>query len=508
MEIAMTHWKGLTLLSPTLVLVLGGCVVGPDYERPAAPLTQETLGLAEAAPATADPPATEWWQIFEDPQLTRYIEQAVAENLHVQMAQARLREARALRGIAAANFYPQVNAHASMQHRVDSEETGLAGGGIPFLSFGPDRERNLYVVGFDAVWELDFFGGTQRRVEGADARVDALAENERDVLVSVLAEVARNYLELRGAQRQIAFTERNVALQQESKGLIQAQYDAGALSDFEVALTEAEVLVTEANLPNLRAQVHASAYRLAVLIGQPPEALLGELLETAPLPAPPDTVPVGLRSELLLRRPDLRRAERELAAATADIGVAMADLYPKIALTGSAGLQSTHFGDLFRSSAGAWSIGPTIRWPLLQGGRVRANIEATEARADAAYLAFQQAVLGALEEVESALVRYGEELNTRDKLDRAATAQRRVLDLAQTRYDEGASEYFAVLDAQRQITGLEARLAESETRSLLRLVALYKALGGGWEPFAPTAESSDQGPGQNPSSVAGSASGQ
>ncbi|MCC6143263.1 MAG: efflux transporter outer membrane subunit [Candidatus Hydrogenedentes bacterium] len=495
------------LFSPTLVL-LGGCVVGPDYARPEVPLGVEQPGVAETAPVTYEAPATDWWQILDDPMLEGYIERTVASNLQLQIVAARVREARALRGIAAANFYPQVSLRATAQHRVDSEETGLGGGSLPFLNFGPERERNLFDVSFDAGWEIDFFGGTQRRVEAADARVTALEENARDVIISLIAEVARNYLELRGTQRQIALAEQNVALLQDAHRLVSAQYEAGAVGDFEVARSDAETLATEAMIPNLRAEVYASAYRLAVLMGAPPETLLDELLNATPLPAPPDRVPVGLRSDLLLRRPDLRRAERELAAATAAIGVATADLYPHISLTGTAGLQAAQFGDLFRSSAGAWSIGPAIRWPLLQGGRVQANIEAAQARADAAYLAYQQAVLAALDEVEAALVRYGEELNTRGKLEAAAAAQHRVLDLAQTRYDEGATEYFTVLDAQRQVIALDTRLAESETRSMLRLVAVYKALGGGWEPFAPEPAAMSYGPGQNPSSVAGDASGQ
>lgn len=479
------HVSPFALLAvSTAALGLAGCAaVGPNYT----PTTTDTAAAwstsvhAEAAIATDRDAETRWWAAFRDPLLEALVEHVAAHNHDVAIAAARLIEARALRGVAAAAWYPQVDADASAVRQSLSENGANPVARIP----GADLRRNIYTAGFDAAWEIDFFGGTRRAVEAAEARIGGAVEDGRAVLLAVLAEVARNYAEARGAQRRIAIAEKSVELQRQTVDLVGKQLRAGAASRFDLDRAEAELQTTRASLPNLHAEMRAAAHRLAVLTGRPPEALVDELLATAPRQAPSDIVPVGLRSEILRRRPDVRRAERILAAATADIGVATAELFPRFFLTGMAGLESLSFGDLFRSGSGFWSLGPSIRWPIFSGGRIRANITATEARAEQAALRYEQAVLQALEDAESALVRYGEELETRRRLMEAVETRRNVVAIAKRRYGEGLDDLLIVLDAERELTRGEDQLIQSETRTLTYLISLYKALGGGWEAFEP-----------------------
>jgi len=378
--------------------------------------------------------------------------------------------------VSASSLYPNIGASTSALKETISDNGRIPAGSIPALA----KRRDIFEAGFDANWELDVFGGNRRKVEAADARLAGIEEAERATRVRILAETARNYLELRGAQRQLAIIEANLVLQQRTLDLTKDKLRVGVGTEFEVARSEGQLRSTEARLPNLNAEIAAGAYRLSVLTGQAPSALLEELLRRRPLPAPPDIVPVGLPSDLLRRRPDVRHAERELAAATAEIGVAVADLFPKFSLTGAVGLEAQHFSDLFQSGSTAARLGPQIRWPIFQGGKIRANIEATEARADAAIAAYEQAVLTALGETESALERYGRELETRRKLQSAVAANKRAVGLSKQRFESGTGTLFEVIDAEARVLGVETELVESETAIAVKLAALYKALGGGW----------------------------
>jgi NodT family efflux transporter outer membrane factor (OMF) lipoprotein len=402
----------------------------------------------------------------------------VSGNENLKEAEARVREARALCGVASAAFFPQVDSGASFARSHTSENAGI-------ISQLPQKKlinfnQNLYQLGFDAGWEIDIFGGTRREVEAASARAAGSVENYRDVMISVISEIARNYVELRGAQKQLAVAENNVAIERKTLELVTVKFDAQSASRLDVERARAQLERTRAGIAPLNASIRESAYRIAVLTGRPPDSLLRELLATAPIPNPPDIVPVGLPSDLLLRRPDLRRAEDDLHAATADIGGAVADLYPRFYLTGQASPQAAKFSDLFRESSLMWSFGPSIQWPVFHGGQIRANIRATEARRDEALARYRQAVLLALQEVETSLVRYAGQQVQRERLAASFQAQKRAVRLARDKYRQGQTSLLSVLDAERQLADIQNSLAVSETQVMVNLISLYKSLGGGW----------------------------
>ena len=469
------------LTTSACALMLSACAVGPDYTMPKSNTAQSWFSSDRAEAVIDENQAieAEWWQSLNDPILTKLIEKTAAHNLDIKIAGANIREARANRGAQQAGFFPGIDSEATARREGISENIGQ-----PINNQNP-ANRDFYNAGFDASYELDIFGGVRRSVEAADARLASASENRRDVLLTALSETARNYAELRGTQRRIAITKKNIDLQRQTVQIAQRRYDVGDANDFELARAEAQLQITESILPNLTADLRASAYRIGVLTGQEPQALLKELLEQKPLPAPPDIVPVGLRSDILQRRPDVRRAERELAAATADIGVATSDLFPKFFLTGNAGVQSLSFSSLFESASTAWALGPLIQWPVFRGGEIRARIKAEEAQAEAAAFEYERTVLTALEDAETALVRYGEELETRKRLQKAVASNERAVRLAKRRYEGGVDDITALIDAERELANVEDNLVQSETRSITNLISLYKALGGGWETFEP-----------------------
>ena len=465
---------------PLIVSVLiQGCMVGPNYNRPPVPQQNGWQTVKGAAPQQPDD--VRWWRSLNDPQLVKYIEQAISGNQNIKEAEARVREARALRGVAAASLLPQVNGNALFNRSLTSDTAGIISELPKNLISQVNFEQNLFQAGFDASWEIDIFGGRRREVQAASARAQSSIENYRDVMVSVIAEIARNYVELRGAQRQLDIAEKNRGIQEETLSLVKIRQDSKITSDLEVEQAKAQLERTRGSIPPLEASIRGSAYRLAVLTGQPPNALLDDLLATSPIPNPPDIVPVGLPSDLLLRRPDLRRAENDLRAATEDIGASTADLYPRFYLTGYAEPQSAKFVDLFRANSFAWSVGPTISWPVFQGGRIRSNIAATEARRDEALARYRQAVLTAMEDVETSLVGYAEHQVERERLALSVKSQSRAVELARKRFETGIRDFLTVLDAERQLRDVENSLALSETQVLVNLISLYKALGGGWQ---------------------------
>ena len=461
------------------MLLAPGCSVGPDYTRPSTP-QQDAFQKTEGA-VPLQPEEVRWWRSLNDPQLVIYIEKGISGNQNLKEAEAHVREARALRGVAAASLMPQSGAGAGANHSRLSGTAGIVGQMQPGLI---NLDQDLYQVGFDASWEMDIFGGRRREVQAAMAREQANIENYRDAMISVIAEIARNYVELRGAQRQLAIARKNCDIQEKTLSLVKIRLDAAIGSELDLALAKAQFERTRATIPPLSALIRGSAYRLAVLTGQPPASLLDELLTTAPIPNPPDIVPVGLPSDLLLRRPDLRRAENELRAATADIGAATADLFPRFYLTGAANPQSAKFTDLFSANSFAWSLGPSISWPVFQGGRISSNIAASEARRDEALARYRQAVLKAIQEVEIALVDYAQSQVERERLAQSQAFQSRAMALARERYGRGIKDFFTVLDSERQLREVENSLAVNETQVMVNLISLYKALGGGWESTA------------------------
>lgn len=456
------------------VLALSACTVGPDYTPPPAHDAAKEWGSTLPEKLNTGAPIGQWWKTFSDPVLADIIAAAVEHNHDLRIALANVERARALRRGAASDFYPSVGATAS------GRQEGLSAATSNNRS-NAERERNVYDASLDAAWEIDLFGRVARATEAAEADVQAAEETRHDVLLSVVAEVAQNYFTVRGNQKRIAVTKRNIALLKEVEDVTSAKYESGAASAFDLTRARAAREAIEATLPALEAEVKAGSYRISVLTGQPPEAYLISLEKQKPLPSVPDIVPVGLRSELLRRRPDIRRAERELASATARIGVAEAELFPKLSLTGSAGSSARMFSDLFTSGGLNYAFGGMMDWALLDGGKLRADIAAAEAGADGRLAAYEQTVLKAFEETENALTRYGKEWQSHRKLQGAEAAQREAFNIAKLRYEGGEEDFLSMLDAERELVAAEDNAIRSETRILLNLTQLYKALGGGWE---------------------------
>lgn len=447
------------------------CAVGPDYQRPdvkvpAAFSEGSSQGLA---------PVARWWTGFHDPLLESLVERAGDGNLDLQIAAARIREARAAHGIAAAAGLPQISASGEVAR---SKQLVARADGVLLAAGTP--ERNVFEAGFDASWEIDVFGGVRRDKEAALAQVEAVEEARQDVLVTLVADVARNYVNLRGAERQLEILDQTVASEKESLALAQSRFDSGIGAELDVARALGLVAASEAQRPPLEVLRQQSAFRIGVLLGRDPEALLAELAAPGAIPPSPPEVPRLLPSELLARRPDLRRSEREAAAATARIGVATADLFPRFNLLGSFGRLSDRPAGLDASSQ-FWSAGVGFQWPILAGGRIRANIRVHEARQEQALLQYRQSILTALEEVENALSAHGRELRRRESLRASVAANRRALALATERYTSGLDSFLSVLDAQRSVYAAEDQLAQSDRNASVTLIAVYKALGGGWE---------------------------
>ena len=479
-----------------ILAALAGCAaVGPDYKgapehkAPGSFTALTGADVDKAAPgirpkgdsALAQSALATWWKQFNDPALDSLIERAIVGNHDLKIAAARVREARALRGIEEAGLYPTVNAKgdASRQRVSDNVKRGFV---------QPSDSTSLFEAGIDASWEIDVFGGVRRSIEAAAADLDAAEELRRDTLVSLAAEVARNYTELRGAQQQIDLNARIVQAQKETVDLTQSLSRAGISSELQVAQSSAQLASREAILPLLYVSQRAASNRLAVLLGQDPGSLLEELGASKPVPTPPQEIPVGLPSELLRRRPDIRRAERNLAAASARIGVATSDLFPKFSITGSFGLQSNQPDTFFDMNSRYWNIGPAVRWSVFDGKRIRNRINAANAREEAQVAEYEKTVIRALEDVENSLTQFIQEQARRRSLSAAADASQRALNLATDRYKSGIGDFLNVLESQRALYDLQEQLVQSDTAVTRSLIAVYKALGGGWEPPAEKAE--------------------
>jgi outer membrane protein, multidrug efflux system len=474
----------LWILTIFLALLSAGCSVGPDYRRPdlAVPLGWKEAQQSGIKSEPAE--LTRWWTAFNDPLLDSLVQRGVQSNLDLRIAEGRIREARAARAVTAAGEWPTVDVSGSYtRNRLSKNALSLpfAGGGGTSAFPGIDLDQNLYKAGFDASWEIDVFGGVRRSVEASDASIEASVENRRDALVTLLGDVAKNYIDLRGFQRQLAVAQANLKAQQETLDLTKVRLQAGLASDLDVAQAEGQVNSTAAQIPTLESSLKQSAYRLDVLLGLQPGSLWNELSNEKAIPALPPELLIGLPSDLLRRRPDIRRAERQLAAATAQIGAATADLFPKFSLTGAAGLQSLSAGDWFTGRSRFWSVGPTISWPIFDAGKIRANIEVRNAQQEQALNQYEKTVLTAFQEVETTLVNYSKEQSRHRALADAIAANRRALDMANELYVRGLNDFLNVLDAQRSLYAAESDLAQSEATMASNLVALYKALGGGWE---------------------------
>jgi NodT family efflux transporter outer membrane factor (OMF) lipoprotein len=460
-------------------LLLAGCAVGPTYKRPQVAVpNQWTVGPARGTSSKL-PQTDEWWSSFQDAELNSLIEQAVEGNLNLKIAAERVQEARAARGTVKSSFYPSVQGTASASRFRERAFVGTGSVTAPRVASVP-VEANSFQGGFGASWELDVFGRIRRGSQAATADLAAAEENRRDVLVILLGDVGRAYAQLRGFQRRLEIANKNIQTQQDTLDLTTARAKAGLATELDVSRAAAQLESTKAVVPTFLNTIDVSIHRLGVLLGQEPGALRSELEKTRPLPSAGPDVQVGLPSDLLKRRPDIRRAEAQLAAATARIGEAKADLFPRFVLTGTAGRQATQLHDLTLGAGNFYGVGPGISLPLFTGGRIRSNIAVQTSRQRAALIRYQLTILDSLEEVQNALVNYAQEQERRDRLNQAVQQSQLAVDLAAEQYRAGLVDFLSVLDSQRELYANEDQLALSQTNVTTNLIALYRTLGGGW----------------------------
>jgi multidrug efflux system outer membrane protein len=465
--VAATSRRALaaSLLIGMAAVVLVGCAVGPNYRQPqAAPVIARNLNEQQF---TSVAPPTNWWQQVDDPELASLEQRALAGDLDLQVALQRVLAARAVFRGAELDYAPHILLEAAYTHSKEQQP-----------GFGPERfDIESYSVGFDASWELDLFGRTRRAVQAARADLGAQAADLDETRVIVAAEVARNYFELRGTQRQLAVAHDNIDNQLEALRLTQVRYEAGRVTELDVDSATARLKTTEATLPLLEAQEKSYGYRLAVLLGSNPGDLDAELT-AAPARVWTAPLPIGDVTALLRHRPDVRVAERNFAAATARVGVATADLFPRVSVTGFIGFLTGNSVQLGAAGSRAWSIAPSVSWTALDFGSAQARVRASKAEAAGAFASYRQSVLLALEDFENACLNYGKQQARLERVMEQADASRRAARLAEIQYREGGINFLVLLDAQRTLLQAEDAVAQAETGVNTGAVAVYNALGG------------------------------
>jgi len=467
------YYKTYTILLLTLCtcLLQGGCMVGPDYKAPEPNVPAKWVG--QSGLRDAEPPdkmLLQWWTEFNDANLTSLIERAMKSNLDLRQAEEKIRQARAEGGAVGAGFWPTADATGSFSR-------SRSGGSSATTS-------NLFRTGLDAAWELDIFGGTRRSIEAAEADIRASVEDRRDVLVTLVSEVALNYVQLRGYQQEILIAQNNLKAQQQNADVVRRRFEGGFVSALDMANADAQVATTTSQIPLIETSAQQTIYNIGVLLGQEPASLLEELSPASSIPITPPEVPTGLPSEMLRRRPDVRRAEARIHAATARIGVAAADLFPKFNLAGSLSVSADRVKSMKWDSR-SWSLGPSVNWQIFNAGSVSYKIEAQNALQQQAVLDYKKTVLTALQDVENALLSYAKEQQRNKSLIDAVVANRKAVELSTKLYAEGQTEFISVLDAQRSLYNSEDALVQSTRNLSTDLIALYKALGGGWSSEPP-----------------------
>ena len=480
-------------------LLLSACTLGPNFTAPTAKAPEawsaKPSQQAGSVPVTAPIDPT-WWKLFDDPELTKLESRVAAQNLDVRVATIRIAESRAQLGVVAAAELPTLEGDGSYQRQKASDNGAFAGlstiaagsgangaagqtaGGVKGATLGA---IDIYQAGFDASWEVDLWGKTRRAIEAAGADVTATEETRRDTLLSALAEVARDYLQLRGAQARLQIARDNVKSAQQSLDLTRQRAEGGVTTDLDVANASAQVATFQAQIPQLQQQERQLINALSLLLGEPPQALAPELSAPRAQPPVPPKVPIGLPSELARRRPDVREALARLHAATATIGVAEADFYPSFTLTGSVGLQALQPWQMFDLTSMLYALGPSISIPIFEGGRLKSTLELRQDQQKEAAVAYEKTVLNAWHEVDNSLTAYDAEQRRRNELVQAVVQNQRAFALAQERYQQGVADFLQVLDAQRNLLATQQLLADSTTTIDTDLVTIYKALGGGWE---------------------------
>jgi multidrug efflux system outer membrane protein len=452
-----------------LAAALSGCALGPDYHTPPSKLAadfENTTGNQQ------DPPR-EFWRRFDDPILDGLVDDAIKANHDIRIAVANLQQARAAQLGIDAQAYPQVGVDASAARQIIPQTSA------PGFS-RQQRTGNVFNTALDANWELNLFGRYTRQSESAAATVSAAQAGVAAAQVSVTAEVARNYFELRGEQLRLEIAHQSLQNQQANLDLVQARLDAGRGTELDTTRAQAQVESTRAQIPVLEAQIELSRYRLAVLTGRPPTELSELSSQAKALPGLKPVEGIGTPAALLQRRPDIRVAERQLAAATADIGASKADLFPSVSITGLLGLNAMTAGGLNSGQAYYYNLGASMAWTVLDFGRIRSRIRQNEARADGALAQYEKTVLTALEETEGALITFNRNQRRAESLFKAARASEQAAKLARTRFEAGVTDFLTVLDAERQLLADRDGLAQAQTDAGTSLIAVYKALGGSW----------------------------
>lgn len=490
------------LLIGAMMASIAGCKVGPDFAPPVVNIpevwNQELPENAELAPQN-ELIDTSWWTVFQDPTLDRLVYEAANSNLDLRQTGSRIMEARFARGVIAGGLFPAVEsrtAYTRNQISTNGNPFGFTSGSLPnFPGFAP---FDLFSTGFDASWELDLFGQVRRSVEAADAEVGVAVEDHRAMAVSLFAEVASNYVDLRTIQEQIKIAADNARVQEETEKLTKDRFNAGNTTILEVSQATSILRNTQATIPSLQSQLRAVMHRLCVLRAEFPHDL-GPELGAAPIPKAPSEIQLNLPVSLIRQRPDVRRAERQIAAQTARVGVAVADLYPDVSLLGTFNWEAVDAANLFEGGSVSYRLtGPSIRWKIVQFGRIRNNIRVQDSRLEQAMLRYETTVLRSLEEVETALNAYVELQQRLKLLDQADEAATQAEELARTRWSEGAESYQTVLDAQKFRLVVQEQRVSTRGNVAQRLISLYRALGGGWQFQAMTGMSMENGTADQP----------
>lgn len=453
----------------SIFLVTACSAVGPDYlgVQPKAPNrwradTEERISQVQYLNREF---FKDWWKLLDDPVLVTLEAEAISGNLTLKEAVARIKQARAFLGIEKAGLYPTFDAYGDYT-RQRSSSSG--------------KERDFFSIGLDAGWEIDIFGGTRRAVEAAQAILEAEEATLRDALVSLTAEVALRYIELRAYEARLNVAKANIKIQKETYELNRSRYEAGLADELTVQQALYNLEQTRSTVPTLEAGTEATKNSIAFLLGKQPGEIDDIITSEAPIPVPPVSVAVGIPADILRQRPDIRVAERQLAAETAKIGVAQAELYPKLNLIGTIGLESLKAGDLFEWASRFWQTGPHVSWRIFDAGAIRQNIKAQTAVQEQALIQYEATILSALKEVENSLVVFAKEQRRRESLIKAVEAARQAERLAEDRYNSGLVDFVTVLDAQRALSSLEDELVQSNGNVASYFVTLYKACGGGW----------------------------
>lgn len=464
--------------------LLSGCMVGPDHRTPSTEIPPAWRHAAENIRQDSSD-ITVWWLALNDPILNGLMDEALAGNLTLAEASLRIAEARGLRCVVRGDLFPQFDGDASYMFQKTATSGGLVGqlggGGGGAGGFQFDDTTDQYTLGLNGSWEIDIFGRLRRNVQAANAEFCAAVWAYRDTKVLMLAEIATNYLDVRTFQQRLEIAQKNLKSQERSLEITEKRFKAGLTSELDVAQAKANAESTRSEIPAIEADYQQSVNRLSLLIGKTPGSVDDILAEVTTIPKPPKGIAIGMPAELLRRRPDVQQAEFILAAQVARIGVAEADLYPQLSLTGSFGVNSQDLDNLFTTESIAANIGPTFRWNLLNFGRVRCNIDVQDARAAQYVASYRNTVLKAAEEVDNALIHYTRELQRQTALEEAVKASRRAVELSQAQYTQGTIDFQRVLDSQRQLLQFENQLAVNRGSITRYLVELYRALGGGWE---------------------------